>query len=77
MRAPLLFRCNIFEVDYVGEVFRPEDVVGGKKKVSDLSPGLGGVLSTSLQDVIREVRLLKTEVNRIKQVLRANRLVIE
>jgi hypothetical protein len=64
-------------VDYVGEVFRPEDLVGEKKKPSDLSPGLGGITSKTLQDVIREIRLLKTEVNKIKQVLRANGLVIE
>ena len=61
----------------MGEVFRPEDVVGGKKKPSDLSPGLSEIAPTTLQDVIREVRLLKAEVNRIKQVLRANGIVIE
>ena len=61
----------------MGEVYGPEDVVGGKKKPSDLSPGLRGIIPTSLQDVIREIRLLKTEVNKIKQVLRANGLVIE
>ena len=66
-----------FEVDYVGEVYRPEDVVGGKKKPSDLSPGLSGITPTTLQDVIREVRLLRAEVNKIKQVLRANGIVIE
>ena len=61
----------------MGEVYGPEDVVGGKKKPSDLSPGLCGITPTTLQDVIREIRLLKTEVNKIKQVLRANGLVIE
>ena len=59
----------------MGEVFRPEDVVGGKKKPSDLSPELSGITPTTLQDVIREIRLLKTEVNKIKQVLRANGIV--
>jgi hypothetical protein len=61
----------------VGEVYRPEDIVGGKKKPSDLSPNLMGVAPTTLQDVIREVRLLRAEVNKIKQVLRANGIAIE
>ena len=61
----------------MGEVYRPEDVVGGKKKSSDLSPGLPGITPTTLQDVIREIRLLKTEINKINQVLRANGLGIE
>ena len=61
----------------MGEVYRPEDLVGGKKKHSDLSPGLSGITHTTLQDVIREIRLLKTEVKKIKQVLRANGIVVE
>jgi len=61
----------------VGEVYRPEDLVGGKKKPSDLSPSPNRIIPTSLQDVIREVRLLKAEVKKIKQVLRANGIVIE
>ena len=61
----------------MGEVYRPEDLVGVKKKPSDLSPGLRGITPTTLQDVIREIRLLKAEVTKIKQVLRANGLVIE
>ena len=65
------------EVDCLGEVYRPEDLVGGKKKPSDLSPWPSGITPTTLQDVIREVRLLKAEVNKIKQVLRANGIVIE
>ena len=76
----ILFSFDIycyFEVDYMGEVYRPEDLVGGKKKPSDLSPGLSGITPTTLQDVIREVRLLRTEVKKIKQVLRANGIVIE
>ena len=67
----------VFEVDYLVEVYRPEDVVGGKKKPSDLSPGLRGITPTTLQDVIREIRLLKIEVNKIKQVLRAKGIVLE
>jgi len=61
----------------VGEVYRPEDLVGGKKKPSDLSPNLSGVTPTTLQEVIREIRLLSAEVNKIKQVLRANGIAIE
>lgn len=61
----------------MGEVYRPEDLVGGKKKPSDLSPNLSGVTPTTLQDVIREIRLLRAEVNKIKQVLRANGIAIE
>lgn len=61
----------------MGEVYRPEDIVGGKKKPSDLSPNLSGVTPTTLQDVIREIRLLRAEVNKIKQVLRANGIAIE
>ena len=61
----------------MGEVYRPDDLVGGKKKPSDLSPGLRGIDHLSLQDVIREIRLLKTEVKKIKAVLRDNGIVVE
>lgn len=61
----------------MGEVYRPEDLVGGKKKPSDLSPGVSGITPTTLKDVIREIRLLKTEVKRIKQVLKANGMLVE
>jgi hypothetical protein len=61
----------------VGEVYRPEDLVGGKKKPSDLSPGLDRITPTTLEDVIREIRLLKTEVRKIKQVLRVNGILVE
>ena len=61
----------------MGEVYRPEDLVGGKKKPSDLSPNLKGVTPTTLQEVLREVRLLRADVNKIKQVLRANGIAIE
>ena len=64
-------------VNSVGEVYRPEDLVGGKRKPSDLSPNLSGVTPKTLQDVIRELRLLSAEVNKIKQVLRANGIAIE
>ena len=61
----------------MGEVYRTEDFVDGKRKPSDLSPGLNGITPTTLQDVIREIRLLKTEVKKIKHVLRANGIVVE
>ena len=61
----------------MGEVYRPEDLVGGKRKPSDLSSGLSGITPTTLQEVIQEIRSLKTEVKKIKQVLRANGLVVE
>ncbi len=61
----------------MGEVYRPEDIMGEKKKPSDLSPGISGITPTTLQDVVREIRLLKTEVQKIKQVLRANGIVVE
>lgn len=60
----------------MGEVFNPEDL-SGKKKPSDLSPGLGVVTSATLGDVIREITLLKTEVKKIKQVLKANGIIVE
>ena len=65
----------MFEVKYLGEVFRPEDLVG-KKKPSDLSPGLDAITPATLREVIREIKLLKTEVTKIKQVLKANGLVV-
>ena len=61
----------------MGEVYRPEDLVGGKKKPSDLSPLPSGIAPATLEDVIREVRLLKAEVNKIKQVLKAKGIINE
>ena len=65
------------EVAYLGEVYRPEDVVGKKKKPSDLRPYPHEIIPTTLQDVIQEIRLLKAEINNIKQVLRANNIAIQ
>ena len=61
----------------MGEVYRPEVLVSGKKKSSDLSPGLSRITPTTLQDVIQEIRLLKSDVKKIKQVLKANGIVVE
>ena len=52
-------------------------IVSGKKRSSDLSPNLNGVAPTALQDVMSEVRLLRAEVNKIKQVLRTNGIAID
>ena len=59
----------------MGEVFKPEDLVDGKKP-SDLSPWPSGITPMTLREVIREVRLLKAEVAKIKQVLRTNGIAI-
>ena len=61
----------------MGEVYRPEDLFGGKKKPSDLSPIPRGIAPATLQEVIREVRLLKAEVNKIKQALKAKGIINE
>ncbi len=61
----------------MGEVYKPEDVLRGKKRSSDLSPNLNEVTPLGLQDVMRQLRLLKAEVNKIKQVLRANNIAID
>ena len=60
----------------MGEVFRPEDIVRGKKRSTDLSPNLNEIPATTLQNLIDEVRLLRAEVNKIKQVLRTNGITI-
>ena len=60
----------------MGEVYKPEDIVRGKKRSSDLSPNLNRVTPTALHDVMSEVRLLRAEVNKIKQVLRTNGIAI-
>lgn len=61
----------------MGEVYKPEDLVDRKKKPSDLSPGLDRITPTTLQDVIREIRLLKIEVRKIKQVLKDKGILVE
>jgi biotin operon repressor len=64
-------------VIFVGEVYKPEDIVRGKKRSSDLSPNLNRITPSGLQELMRELRLLRTEVNKIKQVLRTNGIAIE
>ena len=60
----------------MGEVYRPEDIISGKKRPTDLSPNLREIPSTTLQKLMDEIRLLKAEVNKIKQVLRTNGIAI-
>ena len=57
------------------EVYRPEDLVGGKKKPSDISPLPTGIAPATLEEVICEVRLLKAEVDKIKQALKAKGII--
>jgi len=64
-------------VVFVGEVYKPEDIVRGKKRSSDLSPNLNRIAPTALQDMMSELRLLRAEVNKIKQVLRTNGIAID
>ena len=61
----------------MGEVYRPEDLVRKNKKPSDISPYPNGIKPSTLQDIIQEVRMLKAEVKKIKQVLRANNIIVE
>jgi hypothetical protein len=60
----------------MGEVYRPEDIVGGKKRTTDLSPNLREIPATTLRNIMNEVKLLRAEVNKIKQVLRTNGITI-
>ena len=61
----------------MGEVYKPEDIVRGKRRSSDLSPNLNGIAPTTLQDIMSELRFLRAEVNKIKQVLRNNGIAID
>lgn len=64
-------------MNFLGEVYKPEDFISGKKKPSDLSPGLGRITPTTLNEVIRELKLLKNDVEKIKQALRSKGISIE
>ena len=61
----------------MGDVYRPEDFVGERRKPSDLSPGWNEAFPKTLQEVIREVKFLKSEMEKIKRVLKANGIVVE
>ena len=56
----------------MGEIYKPEDITGKKKKPSDLTPLPIGIEPITLEDVIQQIKILKADVNKIKQVLRAN-----
>ena len=60
----------------MGEVYRPEDIIGANKKSKDLTPSLKPIPSTNLTFVIQELRSLRVEVEKIKNVLRNNGIPI-
>ena len=64
----------------MGEVRRPEDVVQRRgKPSSDLTPRPipQPITPSSLKDVMREVKSLRTEIAKIKRALRAHGIAIE
>ena len=61
----------------MGEVYKPEDIVRGKRRSSDLSPNLNRITPSGLQNIMKELRFLRAEVNKIKQVLRNNGIAID
>lgn len=61
----------------MGEVYKPEDIVRGKRRSSDLSPNLNRITPSELQNIMKELRFLRAEVNKIKQVLRNNSIAID
>lgn len=61
----------------MGEVYKPEDIVRGKRRSSDLSPNLNRITPSELQNIMKELRFLRAEVNKIKQVLRNNGIAID
>jgi hypothetical protein len=61
----------------VGEVYKPEDIVRGKRRSSDLSPNLNRITPSELQNIMKELRFLRAEVSKIKQVLRNNGIAID
>jgi hypothetical protein len=59
---------------FLGEVFKPEDIHKRKEEIKDLGPKPfpKPVTPSSLDDLIREVRELRIEVEKIKKALRTN-----
>jgi hypothetical protein len=57
----------------LGEVFKPEDIHRKRKKIPDLSPKPfpEPVVPSSFDDLLREVKDLKVEVEKIKNALKA------
>ena len=63
----------------MGEVRRPEDIIHRRGKPSpDLTPRSipQPIISSSLEDVIREIKSLRAEIAKIKRALRANGIAI-
>ena len=56
----------------MGEVFKPEDIRRREKKIPDLGPKTfpEPIKSSSLDELIREIRELRAEVEKIKKILR-------
>jgi hypothetical protein len=61
----------------MGEVYRPEDIIGTNKKHKDLTPDIEPITRTNLRYVIQEIKSLKAEVEKIKTVLKNNGIPIE
>jgi len=63
----------------LGEVRRPEDIINRRGKPSpDLTPRSipQPITSSSLDDVIREIKSLRAEIAKIKRALRAHGITI-
>jgi hypothetical protein len=63
----------------MGEVYRPEDVIHRRERgVSDLGPGNIPKPSTptDLGNLLQEVRELRIEVEKIKQALKSEGIII-
>ena len=61
----------------MGEVYRPEDIIGANKKHKDLTPNLEPITPTNLTYVMQEIKSLRAEVEKIKNVLKNNGIPIE
>ena len=63
----------------MGEVYRPEDVIDKRgRTLPDLSPGIPSkpISRDRLDELIREVRELKSDVEKIKVALRSRGISI-
>jgi len=62
----------------LGEVFKPEDIHKRKEEIKDLvpKPFPKPVTPSNLEDLIREVRELRVEVEKIKKALKARSILV-